>query len=93
MRQVAITIVAGVVALGGFETARAAGGDATTERADRVQVAQGGRSCKAASTCEEAVVMWCGGYSRADADGDGIPCENVCRSLQQVEAIKKKIDC
>jgi len=92
MRHVTILIIAGIVALGGLKTARAGGVDATT-RADRVQLAQGGRSCKAASTCEEAVIMWCGGYSRADADGDGIPCENVCRSLQQVEAIKKKIDC
>ena len=66
---------------------------AVTPGADRVQLAQSGRSCKAASTCEEAVAMWCGGYSRADADGDGIPCENVCRSLQQVEAIKKRIGC
>ncbi|WP_280136914.1 excalibur calcium-binding domain-containing protein [Microvirga vignae] len=51
------------------------------------------RSCKAVSTCEEAVEMWCGGYSRADGDDDGIPCENVCRSLSQVEAIKKKVGC
>ena len=27
------------------------------------------QSCKAASSCQEAVEMWCGGYSRADADG------------------------
>jgi hypothetical protein len=51
------------------------------------------RTCQAASTCEEAVEMWCGGYSRADGDGDGIPCENVCRSLSQVEAIKNRIGC
>jgi hypothetical protein len=50
-------------------------------------------SCKQASTCEEAVVMWCGGYSRADGDGDGIPCENVCHSLEQVQKIKKEIGC
>lgn len=49
--------------------------------------------CKAARTCEEAVRMWCGGYSRADGDGDGIPCENVCHSLEQVEQIKAKIGC
>lgn len=60
---------------------------------DRLVVAQAGRSCKAASTCREAVEMWCGGYKRADADSDGIPCENVCRSLNQVEAIKEEIGC
>ena len=60
---------------------------------ERFVIAQRGGSCKAASTCREAVEMWCGGYRRADADGDGIPCENVCRSLNQVEAIKKDIGC
>lgn len=59
----------------------------------RLVVAQAGRTCKAASTCREAVEMWCGGYKRADADSDGIPCENVCRSLNQVEAIKEEIGC
>ncbi|WP_281024355.1 excalibur calcium-binding domain-containing protein [Microvirga calopogonii] len=49
--------------------------------------------CKAASSCQEAVEMWCGGYSRADADGDGIPCENVCRSRSQDDAIKQRIGC
>ncbi len=62
------------------------------ERVKEYVVAQR-RSCKAASTCEEAVEMWCGGYSRADADGDGIPCENVCRSRSQVDAIKQRIGC
>ena len=51
------------------------------------------RTCKAASTCREAVVMWCEGYRRADADDDGIPCENVCGSRAQVDAIKQEIDC
>jgi hypothetical protein len=51
------------------------------------------RSCQTVSTCEEAVQMWCGGYSRADGDNDGIPCENVCRSLSQVETIKSRIGC
>lgn len=50
-------------------------------------------SCKHASSCEEAVEMWCGGYSRADGDNDGIPCENVCGSRAQVEAAKKRIGC
>jgi hypothetical protein len=39
-------------------------------------------TCKSVSTCEEAVELWCGGYSRADGDGDGIPCENVCSFLR-----------
>lgn len=51
------------------------------------------RSCKAVSTCEEAVIMWCNGYSRADGDGDGIPCENVCRSRRQVNQIRAAIGC
>lgn len=63
------------------------------------QVAQGrstttsATSCKSALTCRDAVILWCGGYSRADADSDGIPCENVCRSLAQVAPIKKEIGC
>ncbi len=51
------------------------------------------QSCKAASTCKEAVEMWCNGYSGADRDNDGIPCENVCRSKKQVEVIQKQIGC
>lgn len=50
-------------------------------------------SCKSATTCRDAVILWCGGYSRADNDGDGIPCENVCRSRSQVDAIKKQVGC
>lgn len=48
------------------------------------------QSCKAAKACAEAVEMWCGGYTAADRDDDGIPCENVCKSKKQVEAIMKK---
>jgi hypothetical protein len=51
------------------------------------------RSCKQVSTCEEAVRLWCGGYRRADGDGDGIPCENVCRTKEQVDAIRAAIGC
>jgi hypothetical protein len=50
-------------------------------------------SCKAASTCEEAVRMWCGGYAGADRDKDGIPCESVCSSKAQVDQIKERIGC
>lgn len=51
------------------------------------------RSCKAVSSCEEAVRMWCGGYRRADGDNDGIPCENVCSTKQEVDAIRARIGC
>lgn len=51
------------------------------------------RSCKQVESCEEAVKLWCSGYSRADGDGDGIPCENVCHSLARVEEIRKAIGC
>lgn len=50
-------------------------------------------SCKQVSSCEEAVEMWCGGYQRADGDGDGIPCENVCSSIEEVDQIRQQIGC
>ena len=53
----------------------------------------GRRTCKSVSTCEEAVELWCGGYSRADGDGDGIPCESVCSSKAEVDEIKSRIGC
>jgi hypothetical protein len=58
-----------------------------------IELAQTARSCKQASSCEEAVRMWCDGYRRADGDNDGIPCENVCHSLEQVEQVKAQIGC
>lgn len=63
-----------------------------TERVERLLFAQR-RSCKAVSSCREAVEMWCGGYAGADRDDDGIPCENVCTSKAQVDKIKKEIGC
>jgi len=51
------------------------------------------RTCKEVSSCEEAVRLWCGGYRRADGDGDGIPCENVCRTKEQVDRIRTAIGC
>ncbi|MGX1305437.1 hypothetical protein AB7M35_000157 [Amorphus suaedae] len=51
------------------------------------------RSCKAVSSCREAVQMWCDGYKRADADNDGIPCENICHSKKEVDAIRAEIGC
>ncbi len=50
-------------------------------------------TCKAASSCEEAVILWCDGYYGADRDHDGIPCENVCSSREEVEAIEAQIGC
>ncbi len=51
------------------------------------------RTCKQVSSCEEAVRLWCGGYRRADGDGDGIPCENVCSTRREVDAIRERIGC
>jgi hypothetical protein len=95
MRKVLIAALAAMISAG---TVQAAGGPLnepakpTVERVKDFVVAQR-RSCKAASSCEEAVEMWCGGYGRADADDDGIPCENVCRSRSQVDSIKQRIGC
>ncbi len=98
MRKIALLAIASILTFGTFEAANAVGGvtgeppSMSAQNARDILMAQR-RSCKAVSTCEEAVEMWCGGYSRADGDDDGIPCENVCRSLSQVEAIKKKVGC
>ena len=51
------------------------------------------RTCGEARSCREAVIMWCNGYRRADGDGDGIPCERVCRSRAQVNEIRAQIGC
>ena len=56
-------------------------------------LAQRARTCKQVRSCREAVEIWCGGYSRADADHDGIPCENVCRSKDEVDEIREEIGC
>lgn len=50
--------------------------------------------CADYSNCRQAVENWCAGrHSRADGDNDGIPCENVCSSRQQVERIMAEIGC
>ena len=50
--------------------------------------------CKDYSNCRQAVKAWCAGqHNRADGDGDGIPCENVCRSRAQVKKIMNEIGC
>ena len=50
-------------------------------------------TCKQVSSCEEAVEIWCNGYGRADGDSDGIPCETVCHSLEQVDEIRSRLGC
>ena len=50
-------------------------------------------TCKQVSSCEEAVEIWCNGYRRADGDNDGIPCENVCHSVEQVDEIRARQGC
>ncbi|EKF41916.1 hypothetical protein NA8A_12625 [Nitratireductor indicus C115] len=56
-------------------------------------IAQARRTCKTVSSCREAVIMWREGYSRADADKDGIPCENVCPNKKLVDEIRAEIGC
>jgi hypothetical protein len=56
-------------------------------------LAQRARTCKQVSSCREAVILWCSGYSRADGDDDGIPCENVCRTKAEVDRIREEIGC
>ena len=58
-----------------------------------VLLAQSGRTCKSVSSCREAVILWCSGYTRADADRDGIPCENVCPTKALVDKIRAEIGC
>lgn len=50
-------------------------------------------SCKQAASCRDAVILWCSGYWGADRDHDGIPCETVCGSRDEVEAIEQEIGC
>jgi hypothetical protein len=51
-------------------------------------------TCKSYTRCAQAVKNWCEGiHPRADGDGDGIPCENVCKSLKEVRQIKQSIGC
>ena len=50
-------------------------------------------TCKQVSSCDEAVQIWCNGYRRADGDSDGIPCENVCNTVEQVNEIRQQQGC
>jgi hypothetical protein len=98
MHKVMVAAIAGMMmvssngATGAVTNLQERGRSASVEHAKEFLMAQR-RSCQAASTCEDAVEMWCGGYSGADRDKDGIPCENVCRSKSQVDAIKQRIGC
>jgi hypothetical protein len=95
MKKVLIAALAAMAMAGPVGAAGSLSAPAAKPSVERVKdfmVAQR-RSCSAASTCEEAVEMWCGGYSGADRDKDGIPCESVCRSRAQVDAIKQRIGC
>lgn len=60
---------------------------------DALQILAQRWTCRMARSCREAVIRWCGGYRGADRDGDGIPCENVCRSRREVDAIRREIGC
>lgn len=51
------------------------------------------RNCKQVSSCAEAVELWCNGNRRADADNDGIPCENVRPSKELVDQLRDRIGC
>jgi hypothetical protein len=67
--------------------------EASTVKAQTASVELAARSCKEVSSCEEAVILWCDGYRRADGDNDGIPCENVCFTRRQVNEIRRSIGC
>ncbi len=96
IRRLDALALAGLIVLGSGGSVGAIGGvnqgapSMSAQRVKEILMAQR-RSCQTVSTCEEAVQMWCGGYGRADRDNDGIPCENVCRSLSQVETITSRI--
>lgn len=51
------------------------------------------RYCKEMESYAEAVESWCNGHSDRDRDGDGIRCENICRSRQQTLAQEALIGC
>lgn len=68
----------------------------------QIQLAQAyacGKTCGRVSSCREAVYQWCiCGYSRADGDKDGIPCEAVCgqstpTTLERIKSYKRELGC
>jgi opacity protein-like surface antigen len=95
MKKVLVAALSAILLAGAAQAAGGVPDQSARPRVEQVKefmVAQR-RSCSAARTCEEAVEMWCGGYSGADRDRDGIPCESVCRSKSQVDAIRQRIGC
>lgn len=51
----------------------------------------GAKSCKKYKSCSEVINDYPNGnFGRKDRDKDGIPCENVCKSLEQVEKLLDK---
>ena len=92
-RIVAKAAIVGFCAFGPCSAFESSPEQRPATQASRIQLAQGARACRDVGSCREAVILWCSGYRRADGDGDGIPCENVCRSRPQVEAIREEIGC
>ena len=46
------------------------------------------KSCKSYRSCAEVIADYPDGrFGRKDRDKDGIPCENVCRSIKQVKRL------
>lgn len=58
-----------------------------------------GKTCGKVRSCKEAVYQWCAcGYSRADADKDGVPCETVCgqstpSNVSKVKTLRQELGC
>ncbi|MCA2008867.1 excalibur calcium-binding domain-containing protein [Tritonibacter mobilis] len=58
-----------------------------------------GKTCGQVRSCKEAVYQWCiCGYSRADGDNDGVPCEKVCGqstpgNVSNVRSIRRELGC
>lgn len=50
------------------------------------------KSCKQYRSCAEVIADFPNGnFGRKDRDKDGIPCENVCKSRQQVKDLLKRL--
>ena len=92
--QIVLPAMVGSILLVHPASAMAANSDSTRSVAPaEFLLAQRARTCKQVRSCREAVEIWCGGYTRADADHDGIPCENICHSKSEVDELREEIDC
>lgn len=50
------------------------------------------KTCKQYRSCADVIADYPSGrFGARDRDRDGIPCENVCRSLEQVKRLLKSI--